>query len=52
MTKKHMFLNKYVCPSCGYYWEDAWECTVLDECPKCGKKHVEPKESEDIIVEG
>jgi hypothetical protein len=31
---KYLYLNAYEC-SCGYYWEDEWDCMCDDRCPRC-----------------
>lgn len=40
--------NYYICPDCGYEWEDEWDCDCDDDCPACGCRHVSPYRSEDI----
>jgi len=42
------FLNHYTCPKCNYYWEDAWDQVVEDDCPQCGFRHVKPEETTDL----
>ena len=42
------FINYYKCPACGHEWEDQWSATCEDDCPKCGKRHITPYESEDV----
>ncbi len=48
LLKQRMFLNHYLCPACGYEWSDMWSSTCDDECPSCGKRNVQPYESEDV----
>ncbi len=40
------FINYYKC-TCGYQWQDEWDCTCNDRCPECNKE-IEPYESEEI----
>lgn len=42
-----LFVNHYTCPDCGADWQDQWECTVDDDCPNCGKRHISPYESKE-----
>jgi ssDNA-binding Zn-finger/Zn-ribbon topoisomerase 1 len=42
------FVNFYRCPECNHEWEDQWSSTCEDDCPKCGKRHIEPYKSEDV----
>jgi len=30
------FMNLYRCTNCATEWEDAWDATCDDECPRCG----------------
>lgn len=41
--------NHYKCPRCNSEWWDAWDCQVDDDCPYCGKRHITPFESEDLV---
>ena len=41
------YLNHYECYECGYEWEDAYNCSVDDECPDCGVSSVSPHTTED-----
>ena len=41
------FLNHYECYECGYEWEDAYDCSVDDDCPDCGASSVSPHKTED-----
>jgi len=41
------YLNHYECYECGYEWEDAYDCSVDDECPDCGASGVSPHTTED-----
>ncbi len=43
-----MFLNKYTCTECGNNWEDRWPAICDDDCPKCGARHMEPYDWEEI----
>lgn len=43
-----LFRNFYRCPSCSCLWTDEWSAMRDDDCPRCGKKHISPYESEDI----
>jgi len=53
MTKndvvESVFLNYYTCPQCNHHWADVYDCTVEDDCPSCGERHIEPYKSTDII---
>jgi predicted nucleic acid-binding Zn-ribbon protein len=42
------YLNRYVCYECGHTWHDVWDCGVEDDCPRCGARHVEPMESNEL----
>jgi hypothetical protein len=42
--------NRYVCPDCGYVWEDDWSACCDDECPECESRHISPVSSEDLTV--
>lgn len=41
------YLNHYECYECGYEWEDAYDCSVDDDCPDCGASSVSPHKTED-----
>ena len=41
------YLNHYECYECGYEWEDAYNCSVDDECSDCGASGVSPHKTED-----
>lgn len=43
---KYTHRNHYECPECGNTWDDSWDCEVLDDCARCGTKHIHPTESE------
>jgi hypothetical protein len=45
------FLNFYQCEDCEEMWEDAWSCTVDDDCPFCGSRHMVPYASDDLIFQ-
>jgi len=42
------FRNFYKCPRCGHQWQDDWDSTCDDDCPKCGCRHISPDHSEDL----
>ena len=42
----NMFRNSYEC-SCGHKWENEWEGTPNDRCPKCNLE-IQPTCSEDL----
>lgn len=42
--------NRYRCPECGTYWEDAWSAQCDDECPNCECASISPVSSEDLSV--
>ena len=42
--------NRYVCPKCGTFWEDAWSAMCDDECPKCGCESIMPVSCDDLSV--
>jgi predicted nucleic acid-binding Zn-ribbon protein len=41
------FTNFYRCGRCGEKWEDDWDSTCDDRCPKCNES-TSPYKSEDI----
>ena len=43
-----MFLIYYVCPCCGFDWEETYECACDSECPDCGVKNITPVRFEKI----
>jgi len=43
-----LFLNQYICPHCGEFWDDTWDSMVDDECSFCGTKNISPVKSEKI----
>ena len=45
--KEYLFRNFYKCSECGTEWQDEWDCTCNDRCPKCNAE-IEPFKSEDI----
>ncbi len=46
------FVNHYRCPECGEEWQDEWSCACNDECPGCGLKDIEPRESVETQTKG
>lgn len=44
---KNWFINHYHCSDCNEDWDDEWECTCDDKCPKCNKAY-QPYKSENI----
>jgi hypothetical protein len=42
-----MFINHYECPRCECCWSDRWSCTVDDDCPSSGLRHIAPDDIED-----
>jgi len=41
------FINSYFCEGCNELWEDCWDSTSDDECPKCGQP-ISPYKSKEI----
>lgn len=44
---KPRFRNYYKCSECGAEWQDEWDCTCNDRCPKCDAE-IEPYKSDDL----
>lgn len=44
-----LYRNHYSCV-CGEQWEDEWDCTCDDRCPKCDTS-ISPHMSEDLTTE-
>ena len=47
-TPEHKrYINHYRCSECGTSWDDEWDCTCNDRCPKCNAE-IEPHSSDEI----
>lgn len=44
------YYNKYRCDRCHYIWTDEWSCACDDDCPRCGARHMQPYDYEDLSV--
>ena len=42
--------NRYRCPRCGVFWDDAWSAMCDDECPNCECENITPVWSDDLSV--
>lgn len=42
------YLNYYICERCDSTWTDEWSCTCDDDCPRCGARHMSPRDSDDL----
>lgn len=49
--EKVWFVNHYHCPDCDVSWDDEWDCTCNDRCPKCNAE-IEPDSSDDATYTG
>ena len=45
--ESNSFINYYFCPDCDHLWQDEWDCTCDDKCPKCNKAYT-PYKSIDV----
>ena len=45
-----MFKNYYQCDRCSHEWSDEWPAMCDDDCPSCGKRHLEPSDSTEIAA--